>query len=101
MGLYPVHKVRVHILVQGLGNEKSLCSCSHGAGRRMSRKKAKENLSIEHEQEIMGSIIHNIVSQDQLDEAPSAYKDIDTVMEEQKDLVKTLVQLKPLAVVKG
>ena len=49
----------------------------------------------------MGDIIHNIKSIEQLDEAPSAYKDIDIVMEEQKDLVKILVQLKPLAVVKG
>lgn len=101
IGIIPGSQGTSSYIVQGLGNPKSLCSCSHGAGRKMSRKKAKEQLSVEHENELMGNIIHNITSKDQLDEAPSAYKDIDVVMEEQKDLVKILVQLKPLAVVKG
>lgn len=101
IGIIPGSQGTSSYIVQGLGNPKSLCSCSHGAGRKMSRKKAKENLSIENEQKIMGDIIHNITTKDQLDEAPSAYKDIDTVMEEQKDLVKILVKLKPLAVIKG
>lgn len=101
IGIIPGSQGTSSYIVQGLGNPKSLCSCSHGAGRKMSRKKAKENLSIENEQRIMGNIIHNITTKDQLDEAPSAYKDIDTVMAEQKDLVKILVKLKPLAVIKG
>lgn len=101
IGIIPGSQGTSSYIVQGLGNPKSLCSCSHGAGRKMSRKKAKEILTVEHENEIMGDIIHDIKSKEQLDEAPSAYKDIDTVMEEQKDLVKILVQLRPLAVVKG
>ena len=101
IGIIPGSQGTSSYVVQGLGNPKSLCSCSHGAGRKLSRKKAKEILTVEHEKEIMGDIIHDIRSKDQLDEAPSAYKDIDTVIEEQKDLVKILVQLKPLAVVKG
>lgn len=101
IGIIPGSQGTSSYIVQGLGNPKSLYSCSHGAGRKMSRKKAKEQLSVEYENKLMGNIIHNITSVEQLDEAPSAYKDIDTVMEEQKDLVKILVQLKPLAVVKG
>ena len=46
-------------------------------------------------------IVHGISNINDLDEAPGAYKDIDVVMEEQKDLVETLVKLRPLAVVKG
>ena len=79
IGIIPGSQGTSSYIVQGLGNPKSLYSCSHGAGRKMSRKKAKENLSIENEQRIMGDIIHNITTKDQLDEAPSAYKDIDTV----------------------
>jgi tRNA-splicing ligase RtcB len=69
----------------------------------MSRKKAVENLNLEEEQNKLDSkgILHSIRGKSSLDEAPSAYKDIDVVMEEQKDLVKILVKLEPLAVVKG
>ena len=78
-------------------------SRSHGAGRKMSRKKAQENLSLDAEQKLMDDkgILHALRGKGGLDEAPSAYKDIDTVMENQKDLVKILVKLSPLAVVKG
>ena len=76
-------------------------SCSHGAGRKMGRNQAKKELNLENEQKIMKGIIHNIDSIDKLDEAPSAYKDIDVVMDEQKDLVKIIETLTPLAVIKG
>lgn len=101
IGIIPGSQGTSSYIVKGLGNPASLFSCSHGAGRKMSRKKAKETLSLDNENEIMGNIIHNIHSKDQLDEAPSAYKNIDTVMKEQKDLVEILVKLKPLAVIKG
>lgn len=69
----------------------------------MSRTKAIENLDLEKEQALLDSkgIIHSLKHKNALDEAPSAYKDIDVVMEEQKDLVKILVKLTPLAVIKG
>jgi tRNA-splicing ligase RtcB len=80
-----------------------MCSCSHGAGRKMSRKKAVEELDLAQEQARLDEkgILHSLRYKKSLDEAPSAYKDIDTVMEEQKDLVKILVKLQPLAVIKG
>lgn len=103
IGIIPGSQGTNSYIVQGLGNEASLCSCSHGAGRKMSRAKAIENLDLEKEQALLDSkgIIHSLKHKNALDEAPSAYKDIDVVMEEQKDLVKILVKLTPLAVIKG
>ncbi len=103
IGIIPGSQGTSSYIVQGLGNPKSLCSCSHGAGRKMSRKKAIENLDLANEQSILDNkgILHSLRHKNSLDEAPSAYKDIDIVMEEQKDLVKILVKLEPLAVVKG
>lgn len=103
IGIIPGSQGTASYIVKGLGNEASLCSCSHGAGRKMSRKKAQETLDLAKEQEILNSqgILHSMNCKSALDEAASAYKDIDIVMEEQKDLVQTLVKLRPLAVIKG
>ena len=69
----------------------------------MGRKQAKETLDLKNVTDKMNAagIIHNIATADDLDEAPEAYKDIDIVMEEQKDLVKIKHTLQPLMVVKG
>jgi tRNA-splicing ligase RtcB (3'-phosphate/5'-hydroxy nucleic acid ligase) len=88
-------------IVEGLGNPESFESCSHGAGRRMGRKEAQRSLRLDEEQRKMAGIVHGLRSAKDLDEAPGAYKDIDTVMENQKDLVKVRVRLSPLAVIKG
>ena len=103
MGIIPGSQGTCSYIVEGLGNESSLCSCSHGAGRKMSRMKAKQVLTVEEEAKRLNDlgIVHSIRNIDDLDEAPSAYKDIDVVMEEQKDLVKILDKLSPLGVVKG
>ena len=103
VGIIPGSQGTSSYIVKGLGNEASLCSCSHGAGRRMSRSKAKQELNLKEEQEKLNKkgILHAIRGQNDLEEASSAYKDIDVVMEEQKDLVEIKVKLEPLAVVKG
>ena len=103
IGIIPGSQGTCSYIVEGLGNESSLCSCSHGAGRKMSRMKAKQTLTVEEEAKRLNDlgIVHSIFNINDLDEAPSAYKDIDVVMEEQKDLVKILVKLSPLGVVKG
>lgn len=103
IGIIPGSQGTCSYIVEGLGNEASLCSCSHGAGRRMSRKAATNNLDIEAEIKKLDDlgIVHAIRNQKDLEEAPSAYKDIDVVMEEQKDLVKILVKLSPMGVIKG
>lgn len=94
-------------IVEGLGNPNSFNSCSHGAGRSMSRTEASKKLKIDDCNKSMEGIHFkgwnktNRKGKIDLSEAPDAYKDIDKVMKTQKDLVKTIVKLKPLGVVKG
>ena len=80
-----------------------LASCSHGAGRKMGRNEAIRSLSLEEEQRKLDrlGVLHAIRRKKDLDEAPSAYKNIVRVMADQEDLVKIKVELSPLAVVKG
>lgn len=101
-GIIPGSMGTYSYIVEGLGNPESFKSCSHGAGRKLSRTAALKKLSLEKESKKMDAqgIIHGL-RKGGLDEAPSAYKDIEEVMANQRDLVKPLVQLAPLAVVKG
>jgi len=107
VGIIPGSMGTKSYIVRGLGNPESFESCSHGAGRTMGRneakgkKKTERSLNLETEQKKMEGIVHGLRNVSDLDEAPGAYKDIDLVMENQKDLVKILVKLSPLAVVKG
>jgi len=103
LGLIPGSQGTASYVVEGRGNPESFMSCSHGAGRKMGRKFAQKNLSLEEETKKLDDqgILHSIRSVKDLDEASGAYKDIDTVMEEQQDLVNIKVKLLPLAVVKG
>lgn len=89
-------------IVQGLGEAKSWRSCSHGAGRRLSRSKARKTLSVESLREAMAGKVWQETQADQLlDEHPASYKDIDAVMEDQKDLVTVLHTLKQWCNYKG
>jgi len=103
MGIIPGSQGTKSYIVQGKGNPESFNSCSHGAGRKMSRKKACETLDLEAQQRMMDDqgILHAIRGKKQLDEAPGAYKDISVVMANQRDLVEIIAELTPLAVVKG
>jgi len=77
-----------------------VCSCSHGAGRVMSRTAAKKAVSLEeHKEAVKG--IECRVDEGVIDETPSAYKDIDKVMEAQNDLVEVVYTLKQIVCVKG
>ena len=102
VGIIPGSMGTKSYIVEGLGNEDSFMSCSHGAGRRMSRSLAFKTLSLEEECESMDEkgIIH-CMRKSCLDEAPSAYKDIEQVIASEDDLVKPIVELEPLAVIKG
>lgn len=85
---------------RGLGSEHSFESCSHGAGRRMSRGQAKKTISVEqHAQATEGVECHK--GAEVIDESPSAYKDIERVMAAQSDLVEPVVALKQIICVKG
>jgi tRNA-splicing ligase RtcB len=103
IGIIPGSQGTKSYIVEGLGNPESFMSCSHGAGRKMSRKQAQKVLSLEDEAGKLDrlGVLHAIRGKKDLDEAPGAYKDIGKVMENQQDLVKILVELTPLAVVKG
>jgi tRNA-splicing ligase RtcB (3'-phosphate/5'-hydroxy nucleic acid ligase) len=100
-GIIPGSMGTASFIVEGLGNPESFMSCSHGAGRKMGRKEATRVLNLEEEQKKMEGIVHGLRSVSELEEAPGAYKDIDQVMENQKDLVRIKVSLRPLAVIKG
>lgn len=103
LGMIPGSQGTSSYIVEGKGNELSFESCSHGAGRVMSRTKAKKQLSVKSEAGKMNKlgIIHDVRSKSDLDEAPGAYKNIDEVMRNQQDLIEIKIQLKPLAVIKG
>lgn len=103
IGIIPGSQGSSSYIVEGFGNKESFESCSHGAGRVLGRKQAERELDLEKEIKILDdqNIIHGIRHKSDLDEAVSCYKDINEVMENQKDLVKILVKLKPLGVIKG
>jgi len=103
LGIIPGSQGTTSYIVRGLGNCESFCSCSHGAGRVLGRKQAQKSLNLERERELLEkrNIVHSLRSKKDLDEAPGAYKNINKVMANQKDLVEPVVELAPLAVVKG
>lgn len=100
LGIIPGSMGTKSYIVEGLGNPESFCSCSHGAGRRMSRTKAKATFSVE-DLKAQTAGVECRKDADVVDEIPGAYKSIDEVMENQKDLVKPVYQLKQLLCVKG
>ncbi len=87
-------------IVSGLGNKVSFCSAPHGAGRRMSRKQAREQFTMEALEKSMVGIEYR-KSDVLIDEIPGAYKDIDKTMEYAKDLVKVEHTLKQILNCKG
>jgi tRNA-splicing ligase RtcB len=87
-------------IVQGLGNPESFCSCSHGAGRVMSRTAAKKKVSLEEHIEATKGVECR-KDLEVLDESPAAYKNIDQVMEAQRDLVEIRHTLKQVLCIKG
>ena len=103
IGIIPGSQGTSSYIVEGLGNADSFMSSSHGAGRVMSRTQAIKTLNLEDEIKKMESkgIVHSIRSQRDLDEAASAYKNIDQVIALETDLVKVITKLEPLAVIKG
>jgi len=100
LGVIPGSMGTRSYIVRGRGNPDSYCSCSHGAGRTMSRTEAKRRFTVE-----------DLVAQTEgvecnknasvIDEIPSSYKDIDVVMEHQRDLVDIVHTLKQVLCVKG
>ncbi len=103
MGIIPGSQGSASFIVAGLGNRQSYLSCSHGAGRKLGRKQAQRQLDMAAEINHLEKkgILHSLRHRRDLDEATGAYKDIDTVIAAQADLVRVVSRLLPLAVVKG
>jgi tRNA-splicing ligase RtcB len=99
-GIIPGSMGTKSYIVQGKGNKESFCSCSHGAGRNMSRTEAKKLFTIDDLKKQTAGVECNI-KDSVIDEIPSAYKDIDKVMEDQKDLVEIKYTLKQIMCIKG
>jgi tRNA-splicing ligase RtcB len=100
LGIIPGSMGTGSFIVEGLGNQESFCSCSHGAGRVMSRGQAKKLISLEDHKAAMQGIEAR-VDEGVLDESPAAYKDIGAVMDAQQDLVRIRHRLRQVVNVKG
>ncbi|MER6138201.1 RtcB family protein [Streptomyces sp. NPDC001815] len=99
-GIIPGSMGTSSYIVKGLGNEKAFNSASHGAGRRMSRNAAKRHFTTKDlEEQTRG--VECRKDSGVLDEIPGAYKNIDQVMEQQRDLVEVVAKLKQFVCVKG
>ena len=100
LGIIPGSMGARSYIVRGRGNPESFMSCSHGAGRAMSRAEAKRRFSVaDHVEATAG--VECRKDADVIDETPGAYKSIDAVMEAQKDLVEIVHTLRQVVCVKG
>lgn len=100
LGIIPGSMGTGSFIVRGKGHPESFNSCSHGAGRTMSRSKAKATISLDkHKRDT--AHVECRTDAGILDESPSAYKPLDAVMQAQADLVDIVHRLKPLVCVKG
>lgn len=100
LGIIPGSMGAKSFIVRGKGNRESFNSCSHGAGRSMSRGEARKKFTLEdHSAATLG--VECRKDADVIDETPSAYKDIDAVMAAQSDLVEIMHTLKQVLCVKG
>ncbi len=100
LGIIPGSMGAKSFIVRGLGNEDALCSCSHGAGRVMSRTRAKQLITLDDH---VKATAHVECRKDAevIDESPAAYKSIDAVMAAQRDLVEVVHTLRQVVCVKG
>ena len=100
LGIIPGSMGAKSYIVRGLGNEDAFCSCSHGAGRTMSRNEAKRRFTLA-DQERATAHVECRKDRDVIDEIPMAYKDIDAVMHAQRSLVAVVHTLRQVVCVKG
>ena len=100
MGLIPGSMGTASYVVRGLGNSSAFETAPHGAGRRFSRSQARKRFNMDDfDRDMKGIEVRR--SKEFIDELPGAYKDIDTVMEQSKDLVETVHTFRQIVNVKG
>ncbi len=101
-GLIPGSMGTASYLVAGRGEPRAFCSCSHGAGRVMTRKEARARIRPAALEHAMRRVVFDVGRAASLvEEAPTAYRDIIEVLEDEEDLVTPLLRLTPIAVLKG
>ncbi|MCH9808043.1 MAG: RtcB family protein [Alphaproteobacteria bacterium] len=100
LGIIPGSMGTGSFIVRGKGNAESFCSCSHGAGRTMSRSQAKQQITLKDHREATKGIECR-KDKDVLDESPAAYKDISSVIAAQTDLIEVVHHLRQVVNVKG
>jgi len=100
LGIIPGSMGAKSFIVRGLGNEEAFCSCSHGAGRTMSRNEAKRRFTVADQVRATQGVECR-KDAEVIDEIPMAYKDIDAVMTAQRELVEVVHTLRQVVCVKG
>jgi len=100
LGIIPGSMGAKSFIVRGLGNEEAFCSCSHGAGRTMSRNEAKRRFTVADQVRATQGVECR-KDAEVIDEIPMAYKDIDAVMTAQRELVEVVHTLRQVICVKG
>lgn len=102
LALVPGSMGTASYVVEGFGNEEAFGSCSHGAGRVMSRKEARVAIRPEALARAMRRVVYpEALARRLVEEAPAAYRDIGEVLEDQEDLIRRRLRLEPIAVLKG
>ncbi len=102
MALIPGSMGTASYIVEGLGKEDAFGSCSHGAGRVMSRKEARAAIRPQALAQAMRRIVYpKHLERSLVEESPAAYRDITEVLDAQQDLVRRVQRLEPIAVLKG
>jgi tRNA-splicing ligase RtcB len=100
LGIIPSAMGQTSFIVRGKGNKESYCSCSHGSGRKMSRTKARQMFTVD-DLKAQTQGIECRKDDAVLDEIPSSYKDIETVMANQASLIEVVHRLKAVLCCKG
>jgi tRNA-splicing ligase RtcB len=102
LALIPGSMGTASYVVEGLGAADSFGSCSHGAGRTMTRKEARARVRPRALADAMRKVVYpEHLARQLVEEAPAAYRDITEVLDDQKELVRRRVRLEPIAVLKG
>ena len=102
LALIPGSMGTASYIVDGRGSEEAFGSCSHGAGRVMSRREARAAIRPEALEQAMRRVVYpEHLARRLVEEAPAAYRDIGEVLDDQEDLVRRRIRLEPIAVLKG
>lgn len=101
-GVIPGSMATATYLVEGLGCARAFASCSHGAGRVMTRKEALQRVDLRAFDRQMRRVVHDRSKRRSLvEESPDAYRDIRAVLDDQRELVRPVTRLEPMLVLKG